>query len=154
MDLHSLTMYQACLMHSRAERVLKGIVSGHLEKWGITRMEWLVLATASEKSRNRQGHTMSELAYVLNVTLSQLNALTNRMYAEQFIGQEAATKDKRFKFVSITPKGKKLLAEIELNMCDKMRQWLKGIDYDSLTIYMETLQQLGTIANRGKSWSK
>ncbi len=103
-------------MHSRAERVLKGIVSGHLEKWGITRMEWLVLATVAEKSKNKQGHTMSDLAYVLNVTLSQLNALTNRMNAEQFIEQETATKDKRFKFVRVTPKGKKLFVSVP-NCC-------------------------------------
>ncbi len=153
MDLHSLTMYQACLMHSRAERVLKGIVSKHLERWGITRMEWLVLATVSEKSKNKQGHTMSEIANRLDVTLSQLNALVGRMNTAQYIEQENSVKDKRVKFVRITSKGKKLLSEVELKMRDKMRQWLRGIDYDSLALYMRTVQQLGVISNRDKSLS-
>jgi DNA-binding MarR family transcriptional regulator len=117
-------------------------------------MEWLVLATVSEKSKSKPGHTMSEIATALDVNLSQLNALISRMNTGQLIEQETSTKDKRFKFVRITPKGKELLAEIELTMRDKMRHWLKGIDSDSLAIYIKTVQQLGSVSNRDKSLSK
>ncbi len=144
MDLSKITMYDACLLHSRAERVLKGLVSTHLENYELTRMEWLLLATVNTQSAVDEGHTMGELAELLDIRLSQVTALTSTLHTARLITQTAAIHDKRTRYVAITNKGSKLLAEIEASMRGAMRTWLKGIPREQLTVHLQTVKQLGS----------
>lgn len=136
-------MYQACLLHSRAERVLKSLVSKNLEEWGITRMEWLLLATVSESSKAPEGHTMGELADALDIRLSQVTALVSSMIEAKILSQKVATHDRRTRYVAITSKGNALLEDIEHGMRSAMRQWLGSIAREQLQTYMLTVKQLG-----------
>lgn len=145
MDLHSLTMYEACLLHSRAERVLKSLVSRQLEEWGITRMEWLLLATVSTPSKKPDGHTMGEVAEQLDIRLSQLTQLSTSMNREGLLSQTVASMDRRTKYLRITPRGKKFLNDIERDMRDTMRTWLSKIPRERLQQYMETVKLLGSV---------
>lgn len=136
-------MYQACLLHSRAERVLKGLVSKQLESWDITRMEWLLLATVSEPSKVAAGHTMGEVADKLDVRLSQLTALAGKLNESKLLAQAVAKHDRRTRYLKITPKGSKFLNDIEGDMRSAMRDWLAGIPREQLATYMQTVKQLG-----------
>ncbi len=144
MNLSEVSMYQACLMHSRAERVLKGYVSRQLEVWDITRMEWLVLASVAETPQVDAGHTMGEIADQLDVRLSQLTALVTKMIATNLVTQKVAEHDRRTRYLAITPKGRKLLDEIETTMRSAMREWLGNIPKDRLAIYLRTVEELGS----------
>ena len=144
MELSKLTMYEACLLHSRAERVLKGLVSRHLEDWGITRMEWLLLATAASCKDNEQGSTMGEIAEILDIRLSQLTALSSNMTREGLLNQTVSPKDRRTKYLKITSRGLRFLADIEQDMRHSMRQWLAEIPREQLAIYMNTVRELGS----------
>lgn len=143
MDLSGTTMYQACLLHSRAERVLKGHVSKQLEKWNVTRMEWLLLATVSEPSKVSDGHTMGEVADILDVRLSQLTALVGKLNEAKLLVQTVAKHDRRTRYLKITGKGTLFLEDVEGEMRGAMRQWLSGIPRDQLAVYMQTVRQLG-----------
>lgn len=144
MNLGEISMYQACLLHSRAERVLKGYVSKQLEAWDITRMEWLVLASVAEPSKTAPGHTMSEIAEQLDVRLSQLTALVGSMIANGLVTQKTAEHDRRTRYLAITSRGRKFLDDIEVNMRSAMRDWLGEIPKDQLAVYMNTVKELGT----------
>lgn len=130
-------------MHSRAERILKSLVSKHLEKYNLTRMEWLLLATVSTPSQSKEGHTMGELASILDIRLSQVTALVSTIHEAALLTQKTAAHDKRTRYVAITKKGKDLLADIESNMRQAMRDWLSSIPREQLSIYMQTVKQLG-----------
>lgn len=143
MNLSGITMYEACLLHSRAERVLKGLVSKQLENWDITRMEWLLLATVSEPSKVPAGHTMGEVAHILDVRLSQLTALSGRMSESKLLAQAVAKHDRRTRYLKITQKGTKFLNDIEGDMRNAMREWLAGIPREQLANYMQTVKELG-----------
>jgi DNA-binding MarR family transcriptional regulator len=144
MDLSGITMYEACLLHSRAERVLKGLVSANLEDWNITRMEWLLLATVAEPSKALDGHTMGEISDALDIRSSQATALLSRLTEANYLSQKVAKQDKRTRYVQITKKGQRLLDDIENEMRAAMRQWLGAIPRDQLKVYMKTVKQLGT----------
>lgn len=139
-------MYKACLLHSRAERVLKHLVSKRLEKRGINRMGWLLLASISEPSKHDEGHTMGELAEVLDIRLSQLTALASKMNREGLLLQIISPKDKRTKYVRATPKGTKLLDDIEIVMREAMKDWLAQVEKDDLLSYMNTVENLSKVS--------
>lgn len=144
MVLSEVTMYQVCLLHSRAERVLKSYISAQLETWNITRMEWLLLATVHEKPKLAAGHTMGQVAETLDVRLSQVTALATKMNNGKLISQKVAKHDRRTRYLKITKRGEKLLEEIEAGMRKAMKAWLAGIPRDQLTAYMDTVRQLGS----------
>ncbi len=143
MDFDSITMYKACLLHSRSERALKGLIARHLDEWGITRMEWLLLATAAEPSKHEEGHTMSEIAEVLDIRLSQLTALATDMNKEGLLTQTISSKDRRTKYVKITTRGIKFLDTVELSMRAAMKEWLSDVPIENLAIYLQTVYDLG-----------
>ncbi len=143
MDLSKITMYEACLLHSRAERVLKSLVSKHLETSNITRMEWLLLASVEQPSVLTDGHTMGELAALLDVRLSQATALVTTMNEAGLITQKVSQKDRRTRYVRITVKGGKLLETVERSMRQALRQWLSHIPRAQLATYLQTVKQLG-----------
>jgi len=142
MDLSKLTMYDACLLHSRADRVLRGLVANHLEKFTLTRMDWLVLATAGHQAKSEKGHTMTELSELLDIRLSQLTALVSKLQAASLLSQKTARHDRRTRYVSITAKGQGMLDKIEYSMRSAFREWLADIPHDQLSVYMATVEQL------------
>lgn len=144
-DLSEITMYQACLMHSRAERMLKTIVAKHLKEYKLTRMEWIVLASL-ESNTAAGGYSMSELSSILDVKLSQLTILTSGMVDNGLAKQVTSAKDKRTKLITITAKGSKLIGSIEKSMRQAMREWLEDIPRSKLKVYIETLDMLGKTA--------
>lgn len=144
MDISKLSMYEACLLHSRAERVLKNIVSNHLNERNITRMEWLVLATLCEAEHQHLGLAMSEVADILDVTLSQLTALTIKMRAAGYMEQTVSSTDKRVKILKATRSGMDVIVAIEMSMRSTMHDWLSGIERPELVSYLTTLRQLGS----------
>jgi DNA-binding MarR family transcriptional regulator len=145
MQLNDLTMYKACLLHSKSERVLKGLVSKTLDDWDLNRMQWLLLATSDTPSNHPLGHTMSELADILDIKMSQVTALMSSMVEAKLISQQVSNEDRRTRYVKTTRRGKKLLEEIEKGLRKAMRQWLGEIPRDQLAIYMKTVQELGSI---------
>lgn len=143
MDLSKITMYDACLLHSRAERVLKSLVSKHLETFKVTRMEWLLLASVEQPSKATHGHTMGELAALLDIRLSQVTALVTTMHEASLITQKVSQKDRRTRYVRITPKGSKVLEKVELSMRQALGEWLRDIPRAQLATYLQTVDQLG-----------
>jgi hypothetical protein len=73
-ESEEITMYQACLLHSRADRALRLVIARQLDQFNVTMMEWLLMGAVS--SGPKDGMTMSAVAAALDVTLPQVTALT------------------------------------------------------------------------------
>ncbi len=140
MKVSELTMYQACLLHSRADRTLRGVVTSHLEQFKITRMEWLLLAAIVES--DSKALSMTDLAQILSVSLPQVTALVTNLLKDGLVKQREAKHDRRSRFVSASAKGRTLISKIEMSMRNTLREWLADIPRPQLEVYMLTVKQL------------
>ncbi len=137
-------MYQACLMHARADRALRLLIANQLEQFDLTMMEWLLLATVCNGPR--EGMTMSAVAGTLDVTLPQITALTNSLVKTRLVKQKVSSQDRRSRQLTCTIAGKRLIARIEDAVNDSMKQWLGDIPHDQLENYMHTVEKLANLA--------
>jgi MarR family transcriptional regulator, transcriptional regulator for hemolysin len=133
-------MYEACLLHNRADRMLRLVISSHLQKYKITKMEWLLLALIKEHSPAGAG--MTSLASTLGVSMPQITALATNLSNRKLIEQRAVPEDRRAKKMIATKKGYDLAVQIEASMRGALKAWLADIPRTQLEIYMLTVQQL------------
>lgn len=138
-----MTMYKACLLHSRADRALRLVVSRRLEQFNVTMMEWLLIGVVNNGAK--EGMTMSAVASALDVTLPQVTALTASLTKLKLLKQKVSRQDRRSRRLVTTANGKKLLTEIEQEVNKAMREWVADIPQDKLGVYFETVEIL---ANR------
>ncbi|HTE21519.1 MAG TPA: MarR family transcriptional regulator [Candidatus Limnocylindria bacterium] len=138
-----VSMYEACLLHSRADRALRLLVSRQLEQFNVTMMEWLLLGAT--QGGPKEGMTMSAAASALDVTLPQVTALTASLTKLKLLKQKISRQDRRSRRLITTSAGKKLLAEIEGAVNTAMQEWVADIPPGQLQTYMQTLKLL---ANR------
>lgn len=139
----SVNMYEACLTHARADRALRLVVAKQLERFDLTMMEWLLMATVSGSPG--KGMTMSAVAQALNVTLPQVTALANNLVRSKLIKQKINTRDKRSRYLTATPAGKRLIERVEVVIDDTLRTWLANIPKDQLRDYMNTLEMIAAL---------
>ncbi len=145
MESNKVNMYEACLMHARADRALRLVVSKQLEKFELTMMEWLLMATVCCSARNEI--TMSGVAQALNVTLPQVTALANNLVRSKLIKQKINTKDKRSRYLTATLSGKRLIERVEVTIDETLRNWLAAIPQDQLMNYMKTVEMIADLPN-------
>ncbi len=142
-------MYQACLMHARADRALRLLVAKKLEEFDLTMMEWLLLATVCNGAR--EGMTMSAVAGTLDVTLPQITALTNSLVKTRLVKQKVSSQDRRSRQLTCTIAGKRLITRIEEAINDSMSQWLGDIPREQLDSYVKTVEKLANLPTEKSS---
>ncbi len=142
-DVSAITMYRACLLHSRADRALRVVVSRQLEQFNVTMMEWLLIGVVCNGPS--EGMTMSAVAAALDVTLPQVTALTASLAKAKLLKQKVSRQDRRSRRLQGTAAGKRLIADTELAIKGAMKDWLLDIPLEKLTVYFETVELL---ANR------
>ncbi len=136
-------MYEACLLHSKSDRLLRLVVSRELEPFSITMMQWLLLVTVS-KGPNA-GMRMTELSEQLDVTMPQITALMNDLVEQKLTKQKISSTDRRSRRLSITSAGKKRLEEIDGSVDRALRSWLEPVGRSDLNGYYATLQKMAEL---------
>lgn len=136
------TMYEACLLHAKADRALRTVVAEELERYKVTMMEWLLLGVVC--GGPEKGLSMSSVANSLDVTLPQVTALVSNLVDLKLVKQKTQAHDRRSRHVVPTVKGKSLLTGIEEGIGVTMRQWLADVPRDNLRVYFETVKTLAT----------
>ena len=139
------TMYELCLLHARADRAMRSVVSRQLDTQGITMMEWLALGVVVAGPKD--GVSMTHIAKVLDVTMPQVTALTGNLVNQKMIKQKVLATDRRGRQVIATLRGKRTLAKLEGIIAESMRAWSKNIDRDQLKNYIKTVSELADINN-------
>lgn len=134
------SMYELCLMHARADRAMRAVVSEQLEPYHITMMEWLALGVVAGGPKS--GLSMTRVASVLDVTLPQVTALITGLVKLKLIKQRVLDTDRRGRQVIITLKGKRTLGKLEGDITRAMREWSKDIPREQLRSYILTVSQL------------
>ncbi len=142
-NISSITMYQALLLHSRADRALRLVVARQLERFNVTMMEWLLMGTV--QNGPNEGMTMSAVASALDVTLPQVTALTANLTKLKLIKQKVSRQDRRSRRLVGTSTGKRQLGVIEEELEKAMRDWVGDVPKEQWQIYLKTVEVL---ANR------
>lgn len=134
------TMYELCLMHARADRAMRSVVSVQLESHKLTMMEWLSAGVVA--SGPKDGVSMSQIAATLDVTMPQVTALIGNLLEQKMIKQRVLATDRRGRQVIVTMKGKRALAKLEIDIAVAMLEWSSDIDRDQLKSYVQSVSQL------------
>lgn len=139
-EFETPSMYQLCLMHARADREMRVVVSRQLETQNLTMMEWLALGVISNAPH--EGFSMSQVARALDVTLPQVTALVTVLIKMKLIKQKVLATDRRGRQVIITSRGERMLIKLEDKITMVMRGWTQDIPVKQLKAYMLTIAQL------------
>lgn len=145
-NLDNITMYEACLLHSRADRALRMVAARGLEQFDITMMQWLLLSTTNKGPAS--GMRMSELAESLDVTMPQITALMNDLIKLKLAKQKVNSSDRRSRRLTLTPLGKKQLQKMEEAVDRVMREWLNNIPASEMGNYLQTVSKLSEIGSK------
>jgi MarR family transcriptional regulator, transcriptional regulator for hemolysin len=98
------------LIHD-VSRLRRTVVDKALRPLGVTRSQWWVLANLSR--HNGDGMMQTELSKVMDVGKVTLGGLIDRLEASGYVERQPEPGDRRAKRVVMTPKGIKLLGQIQ-----------------------------------------
>lgn len=118
------------LIHD-VSRLRRTVVDHALRPMGVTRSQWWVLANLSRHDGN--GMMQTELAKVMDVGKVTLGGLIDRLEASGFVKRHADPTDRRAKRVVMTPRGTRLLAEVQDVATKVNAQIMNGIRRDDVT---------------------
>lgn len=135
-----LSTYQACLLHSRADRILRSVVSHHLEEFDLTMNEWLLLGVLGDAPKT--GLSLSSVAEVLDVSQPQITALMTDMVTRRYVKQKVSKKDRRSRFVMLTARGDRLLQQIEKSINGTFDIWSEVMAQPQFEEYIEIMSQI------------
>jgi len=141
-NISKVSMYQALLLHSRADRVLRTVVSKQLDKFNVTMMEWLLMGTVQNGSK--EGVSMSDVASSLDVTLPQVTALTANLTKLKYLKQKVSRLDRRSRRLVITNVGKKQLEDIEEYLERAISDWVSDIPKNQWRAYLDMVETLAS----------
>lgn len=121
--------YAAIIADFRASMtMLKCASSERVIRLGLSMAQLHILYTLQ---RNGQ-MTMSRLAEVLNVSLSNATGLIDRVEERGFVERTRVPEDRRIVLIRVTPKGEQMLEEIDALSDDLLRAVLARIDRPKL----------------------
>ena len=118
------------LIHD-VSRLRRTVVDNALRPMGVTRSQWWVLANLSR--HNGKGMMQTELAKVMDVGKVTLGGLIDRLEASGLVKRQADPTDRRAKRVVMTPKGIKLLADIQVVATEVNGRIMNGIGRNDVT---------------------
>ena len=118
------------LIHD-VSRLRRTVVDKALRPMGVTRSQWWVLANLSR--HNGKGMMQTELAKVMDVGKVTLGGLIDRLEASGLVKRQADPTDRRAKRVVMTPKGIKLLADIQEIATEVNARIMNGILRNDIT---------------------
>lgn len=102
-------------------------MGGHL-----TLQQFRVLKLISE------GHGMSQIAEMLDVSMAAISKMTTFLVNQKMITRKAGT-DKRTQVIKLTPKGKSTLAKIKKYVEQKLDTGIEGLSKEEKTQLMQGL---------------
>lgn len=102
-----MTIYELCLLHSRADRALRTVVAEQLDTVDLTMMQWLLLGIVGGGPKD--GLSMSEIAEQMGITLPQVTALLSDLTKRRLTKLRTQRRDRRSRHALLSPKGEEEL---------------------------------------------
>ncbi len=132
--------YTIMLAKIKAHRHTKDIITSALASYNVTGMEWLLMGAVDKQVNNTA--TTTVLAQEMQVSTPLISRFTKSLEEKEMIKIVQSKEDKRWRDISLTPKGKKMLEETEPVVRDALRVWLSPIKREHVDIYINVLLQV------------
>lgn len=143
-DLSQITTYQAGVIQAMTHRLLQKHCDDILKKYGITKMQWLIIGTVSDAGPD--GARVTDLAKILGTTLSYLTNTVNLLESKQILLRTAHKEDNRAKFIYLNPSYTDTSHEIESYLRQKLRTSIyANISQYEFRTYMKVLYRLAQV---------
>lgn len=142
-DISQVATYQSGIAQASAHRVINRVVSDYLLQHGLTAMQWFALGTIFDSGDS--GIRLSDLTRKLSTTLPYITNMVALLESKGMVRKVAHAGDSRIKLVSVSPKYKKTVENIERGLRDHMRANLyqnDGISREELQAYIAVLYKI------------
>lgn len=146
MPYRQLTTYQAVISQARAFRVLKNFMADNLKDYGLTMTEWLLIGKVIDSGKN--GVRITELAETLGVELPVITNLVNKAEKDGWVKKVTDAQDKRAKLVKPTIEGGEKACDIEGDLRQATKSWLKDADPEMIKGYFVIVGALSQKDNK------
>lgn len=138
----NLPLYTAGILQTRAYRILQSRVNDCLVTHGLNHGQWVMLGVISETN---DGIRLNSTAEVLGVKAPLVTAMANELIAQGFIVRASHQSDRRAKLLTVSEKGRELLAEVHKCLFGILAPLLDGISDKEMQTYQKVLTTI--IAN-------
>jgi DNA-binding MarR family transcriptional regulator len=116
----------------------------YVQVYGITPLEWRVLATLCDDN----GLTIGELARKVVAQQPTLTKAIKKMEDSGLVDRSSDAEDLRKTLAHVTKEGRELYATLATRALQHEKQWLRGISDDEIRLLRKILQ---TVIHRGRS---
>ena len=111
----TIKTYELIRLQGKSYRFIKNHVNDALSKGKFSALEWGILGLLYE---NSEGLRYIEIAKNIGVEPPFITELVSKLLVQNLIHSKDSEKDKRAKVVSLSEKGRKLVASVEKNLED------------------------------------
>lgn len=140
-NLAALTTYQAGAIQASANRSLQKFSDQVLEKFGITKMQWLIIGSVYDAGS--EGVRVSDLAKQLGTNIPYLTNTINLLESKSILERSNNSKDNRAKSVTVAPRFASICPDIEATLRQALRQSIYGvIDPQDFLTYIKVMYRL------------
>lgn len=119
-------------------KLTKRLLDNNLSKYNITTSQWAVLKLLDTKKQL----TQTEIAKELLGDKATAGDVILRLCEKNYIEKSVSKSDKRMYVVSLTPKAKGVIADMEMMACHVSNKALDGLDDNDIEILYKSLNQI------------
>ncbi len=133
--------FQTCLMLTKVDRSLRGLVTKQLKPFKLTMTQWLLLGVVA--SADTSGISISNTAKSLNVTMSQVTGISTQLVTAHLLRQKRTQRsDHRSRYLLLTARGRVILEDVEESVNKALIYWFQAIPENQLVFYRRVNEQL------------
>lgn len=130
------TTYKSGLLQAKAYRIMRSHLAKILSAYDLSIPEWTILGQVYEQ----EGVRLAEISDILSVEAPLVTTLTDQLVLKEFVTRTDDPQDRRAKLLTLTPKGKELVPQIEHSASIRMKELMHGITDEDLFAYNRVLE--------------
>jgi len=121
-----------------SSKLIKRTMDNNLNEYNITTSQWAVLKLLDTKIQL----TQTQIAKELLGDKATAGDIILRLYEKNYVEKSIDKNDKRMYVVSLTPKAKNLINDMEKKAIEVTNKALEGLDYNDIQILNKSLNQI------------
>jgi len=121
-----------------SSKLIKRTMDNNLNEYNITTSQWAVLKLLDTKIQL----TQTQIAKELLGDKATAGDIILRLYEKNYVEKSIDKNDKRMYVVSLTPKAKNLINDMEKKAIKVTNKALEGLDYNDIQILNKSLNQI------------
>ena len=131
--------YQSGLLFTQAHQVVRAKIYEILSKYDLTPSYWAILGAAYNAP---EGIRLASVAKQMEVKAPLVTMLSNHLIKQGLINRVPHHTDGRAKLLVVTPKGKKLATQLEIELNDEISRLMLGVSLAEAKSFQKVLETI------------